>query len=134
MRGAQFRAAVAGVCLVASRYAGAAAAAPDGASPLAHFGLADQPVPLPGAGRIIFVFICIAALAVGLAALVRRWSPGLLARFKLQLPVGLEVKVLGRQRLEAGVNLHVVSVAGERLAIVTSRAGVAMHTLPGASE
>jgi hypothetical protein len=97
---------------------------------MSHFGLATQPVSLPGAGKIILVFICVAALAVGLAAMLRRWSPGLLAR--LQVPSGVELTVLGRQRLEPGVSLHIVSVGGERLAIVTSRAGVAMHSLlPG---
>jgi len=94
---------------------------------MSHFGLATQPVPLPGAGKIILVFICVAALAVGMAAILRRWSPRLLA--KLQLPSGIEVTVLGRQRLEPGVSLHVVSIAGERLAIVTSRSGVAMQPL-----
>jgi hypothetical protein len=127
MRGRMLEAVLAAVCLVAGQCAFSASSTPGTPSPMSHFGLATQPVPLPGAGKIIFVFICVAALAVGIAAILRRWSPGLLA--KLQLPSGVEVTVLGRQRLEPGVSLHVVSIAGERLAIVTSRSGVAMHTL-----
>jgi hypothetical protein len=128
MRGSRMLEAVlAAVCLVAGQCAFSAPSAPDTSSPMSHFGLATQPVPLPGAGKVILVFICVAALAVGIAAILRRWSPGLLA--KLQLPSGVEVTVLGRQRLEPGVSLHIVSIAGERLAIVTSRSGVAMHAL-----
>ena len=127
MRGRILEAVLAAVCLVAGQCAFSAPSAPNTPSPMSHFGLATQPVPLPGAGKIILVFICVAALAVGIAALLRRWSPGLLA--KLQLPAGVEVTVLGRQRLEPGVSLHIVSIAGERLAIVTSRSGVAMHAL-----
>ena len=127
MRGRILETVLAAVCLVAGRCAFSAPGAPNTPSPMSHFGLATQPVPLPGAGKIILVFICVAALAVGIAAILRRWSPGLLA--KLQLPSGVEVTVLGRQRLEPGVSLHIVSIAGERLAIVTSRSGVAMHAL-----
>lgn len=118
-------------CLVASQCAIAAASnAPNPAPPLSHLGLATQPVPLPGVGQIVFVFIGVAALAVGIAVALRRLSPGLLTR--LQVPVGVEVTVLGRQRLEPGVSLHLVNVAGQRLAIVTSRSGVAMHAVPAA--
>lgn len=127
MRGRLLHAVVAAACLVACPYAFSASSAQDAAPPISHLGLATQPVPLPGAGKVIFVFICVVGLAVGIAALLRRWSPGLMAR--LQMPSGVEVTVLGRQRLEPGVSLHVVSVGGERLAIVTSRSGVAMHTL-----
>ena len=97
--------------------------------PVAHLGLATQPVLLPSAGQIILVFICVAALAVGMAAILRRFGPGLGLVPRLQLHFGVAVTVLARQRLEAGVSLHVVNVAGERFAIVTSRSGVAMHAL-----
>jgi len=127
MRGRMLGAVLAAAWLVACQCAFSAPAAPDTSSPMSHFGLAAQPVPLPGAGKVIVVFICVAALAVGIAAILRRWSPGLLA--KLQLPSGVEVTVLGRQKLEPGVSLHIVSIAGERLAIVSSRSGVAMHAL-----
>lgn len=127
MRGRVLEAVVAAVCMAASRCALSNPSAEKTVSPMAHLGLATQSVPLPGAGRIILVFICVAALAVGIAAILRRWSPGLLAR--LQQPSGVDVTVLSRQRLEPGVSLHIVSVAGERLAIVTSRSGVAMQAL-----
>jgi hypothetical protein len=129
MRGRLLEAVVAGGGLVAGRCAFSAPSTQSAAPPMAHLGLATQPVPLPGAGQIIIVFICVAALAVGIAALLRRLSPGLLARLQLPSGVGVGVTVLARQRLEPGVSLHIVSVAGERLAIVTSRSGVAMHAL-----
>jgi len=127
MRGGLLEAIVAGGGLLTCQCAFPASSAANAATPMAHLGLATQPVALPGVGQIILVFICVAALAVGIAAVLRRLSPGLLAR--LQLPTGIEVTVLGRQRLEPGVSLHIVSVAGERLAIVTSRSGVAMQAL-----
>jgi hypothetical protein len=98
--------------------------APSAAS---HLGLATQSVALPGAGQVIIVFLCVAALALGIAMALRRLSPGLMGR--LQLSSAVAVQVLARQRLEPGVSLHIVSVAGERLAIVTSRSGVAVHRL-----
>lgn len=127
MRGKLLEAVAAGGGLVAARCALSAPSTQNAASPTAHLGLATQPVSLPGAGQVIVVFICVAALAVGIAAILRRFSPGILAR--LQPPSGVAVTVLARQRLEPGVSLHIVSVAGERLAIVTSRSGVAIHAL-----
>lgn len=97
--------------------------------PVAHLGLVTQPVPLPGVGQIILVFIGVTALAVGVAYVLRRYGSRLGLLPGLPPPSGVGVTVLARQRLEPGVNLHIVNVAGERLAIVTSRSGVAVHTL-----
>lgn len=131
MRGGRLLEAVvaAGACLAVGPCAWSASNAPNAPPPMAHLGLATQPVPLPGVGQIIFVFICVAALAVGIAVVLRRYGPrfGLLPG--LQPPSGVGVTILARQRLEPGVTLHIVNVAGERLAIVTSRSGVAVHTL-----
>lgn len=138
MRRARVEAVVATAWLVFGPCAVAAASSAPNAAPMAHLGLATQPVPLPGAGQIILVFICVAALAVGIAAILRRFGPGLGLLPRLQPPSGVVVTVLARQKLEPGVSLHVVNIAGERLAIVTSRSGVAMHALSvggnGASE
>lgn len=101
----------------------------DATRPMAHLGLQTQSVQMPGAGQIILVFIGVAALAVGVAALLRRYGPVLGFLPGLQQPSGVAVTVLARQRLEPGISLHIVDIAGERLAIVTSRSGVAMHTL-----
>ena len=97
--------------------------------PMAHLGLQTQSVQMPGAGQIILVFIGVAALAVGVAALLHRYGPGLGLLPGLQQSSGVDVTVLARQKLEPGVSLHIVNIAGEHLAIVTSRSGVAMHTL-----
>ena len=121
--------AAAAAWLAVSSCAWSAPTAPDAPPPMAHLGLATQPVPLPGVGQIILVFICVAALAVGVATVLRRYGPGLGLLPGLQPPSGVVVTVLARQRLEPGVSLHIVNVAGERLAIVTSRSGVAVHTL-----
>jgi hypothetical protein len=131
MRGGRLLEAVvaAGACLAVGPCAWSASNAPSVPPPMAHLGLATQPVPLPGVGQIIFVFICVAALAVGIAAVLRRYGPGLGLLPGLQPPSGVGVTIIARQRLEPGVTLHIVSVAGERLAIVTSRSGVAVHTL-----
>jgi hypothetical protein len=126
-----------GVGLTVSLCAWSAPDTPHSPPPLAHLGLVSQPVPLPGVGQIIFVFICVAALAVGVAALLRRYGPALGLLPGLQPSSGVVVTVLARQKLEPGVSLHVVNIGGERVAIVTSRSGVAVHTLaagePGAN-
>lgn len=95
--------------------------------PQGHLGLATQPVALPAASHVVVVFILVAALAIGLAVALRRVSPGLFRR--LRPNSAADVTILARQGLEPGVSLHIVSVAGERLAIVTSRSGVAVHGL-----
>lgn len=99
--------------------------------PMAHLGVATQPVP--GAGQIILVFIGVAALAIGMAFLLRRYGPGLGLGLvpRPQSPSGVAVTVLARQRLEPGVSLQIVEVGNERLAVLTSRSGVAMHALRG---
>jgi hypothetical protein len=134
MRGGRLLEAVvaAGACLAVGPYAWSASGAPDAPPPMAHLGLATQPVPLPGVGQIIFVFICVAALAVGIAVVLRRYGPNFGLLQGLQPPSGVGVTILARQRLEPGVTVYIVNVGGERLAIVTSRSGVAVHTLPGA--
>jgi hypothetical protein len=129
-RGTLLQAVVAaGAWLAVGPCAWSTPSAPNAPPPMAHLGLASQPVPLPAVGQIVLVFICVAALAVGVAAVLRRYGPGLGLLPGLQPPSGVVVTVLARQRLEPGVSLHIVNVAGERLAIVTSRSGVAVHTL-----
>jgi hypothetical protein len=123
------QAVAAGAWLVAGPCAFAASSVPN-AAPMAHLGLPTQPpVPLPGAGQIILVFVCVAALAVGIAAMLRRFGPGLGLLPRLQPPSGVGVTILARQRLEPGVSLHIVNVGADRFAIVTSRTGVVMHAL-----
>jgi hypothetical protein len=95
----------------------------------AHLGLASSPVQLPGLGRVVGVFVGVVALAVALALAMRRLSPWLPRR--LQVPAEVTVTVLARQSLDPGVHLYVVNVAAERLAIVTSRTGIAVHALHG---
>jgi hypothetical protein len=119
-----------GMAVVAGGLACLSAVAQNSAQSTAHLGLATQPVTLPGAGQIVVVFLFVAALAVGLAAALRRVSPHVLRRW--QPPSGSAVTLLARQSLEPGASLHIVSVDGERLAIVTGRSGVAVYSLSAA--
>jgi hypothetical protein len=100
-----------------------------GTGTISHLGLSNQPVAMPGVGQVVLVFIGVVSLALILAILLRRLSPALLGRLQgvSELPVVIHL----RQRLEPGVHLHVVSIANQRFAIVTSRGAVALHELRG---
>lgn len=134
MRGGRLLQAVvaASVCLAVGPCAWSASGASNAPLPQGHLGLTTQPVPLPGVGQIILVFLSVVALAVGIAVVLRRYGANFGLLPGLQPPSGVGVTILARQRLEPGVTLHIVNVAGERLAIVTSRSGVAVHTLSDA--
>jgi hypothetical protein len=108
------------------------AAAAQGTSAASHLGLTEQPVALPGAGRVILVFLLISALAVGVAWALRRFSPGLLGRMQPQGDRGITVHA--RQPLERGATLYIVSFAGERMAVLTTRSGVALQALNDRSD
>lgn len=82
-------------------------------------------VELPSMGRVIFVFLLVAGLAVGAAYLLRRYSPNLARGLVQQGPL----RVIDRATLNAGLRVHLVEVDGERLLIAENRTGVSMLQL-----
>jgi hypothetical protein len=104
-----------------------AAASSDASSASGHLGLTDQPVALPGAGQVVLVFLFVSVLALGVAWTLRRWSPALLVGTQRKgQPV---ITVDARQPLDRGATLYLVNIAGERVAVLTTRSGAAMHAL-----
>jgi hypothetical protein len=101
-------------------------------SPTSKLGLVTQSVELPSPLRVIGAFLLVATLAVAASVALRRFLPGVLGRLKAP-PSGVGVSVLARQGLAPGVHIHVVAVDTERLIVVTSRSGVAVHPLSAVS-
>lgn len=82
-------------------------------------------ITTPGIGRVIFVFILTAGLAVAIAMLLRRVLP------KLGGPLlsSGNLRVVDRASLGAGLRVHVVLVDGEKVVVADSRNGVALTVL-----
>lgn len=100
----------------------AEAMAQDAGPTLAH---GRDIVELPSMGRVIFVFLLIAGLAVGAAYALRRYSPNFARGLVPQGPL----RVIDRATLNAGLRVHLVEVDGERLLIAENRTGLAMLQL-----
>jgi flagellar biogenesis protein FliO len=82
-------------------------------------------VELPSMGRVIFVFMLIAGLAVGAAYALRRYSPNFARGLAQQGPL----RVIDRANLSPGLRVHLVEVDGERLLIAENRTGISMLQL-----
>ncbi len=88
-------------------------------------------VELPSMGRVIFVFLLIAGLAVGAAYALRRYSPNF-ARGLMQQQG--PIRVIDRATLNAGLRVHLIEVDGERLLIAENRTGLSMMQLRGPAQ
>lgn len=82
-------------------------------------------VELPSMGRVIFAFLLVAALAVGASMLLRRFAPQLTRVSQ----AGSAMRVVDRATLSAGLRVHLVEVAGERVLIAENRGGVTLLQL-----
>ncbi len=75
---------------------------------------------LPAAWRVVGAFLLVAALAVLVVWLMRRWQrPGLRGTSSPE-----DLRVVASRNVSAGGRVHVVEHAGQRYLIVESRAGV----------
>src|SRR5262245_31605928 len=106
----------------------AAEAAREGADKLKGFGLAESS-STPAFGRIIVVFLLLAALAWAAAWLLRRYG----ARFRIAgTNVAAPIRAVARSNLPGGIACHVVEVEGSRVLITVSRHGVSSLALGAA--
>lgn len=108
--------------------ASAAAMAQDAAPTLAQ---GRDIVEMPSMGRVIFVFLLVAGLAVGVAYALRRYSPNLARGLTQQ---GGPLRVIDRATLNPGLRVHLVEVDGERLVIAENRTGLSMLQLRGRTQ
>lgn len=110
----------------------AAAAAQEGAEKLKGFGLAEGGEVSPGIGRVLLVFVVVAALAWGMAWALRRYG----ARFGIGADAGAAgaapVRALSRNSLPGGVVCHLVEAEGKRVLITVTRHGVSTLVLADA--
>lgn len=84
----------------------------------------------PGIVRVVFVFLLMAAIAVGVAYAVRRYSP----KFANALVQRGPLRVIDRTALHGGLRVHLVEADGERIVIAEGRAGVSMLRLTAKKE
>jgi hypothetical protein len=104
----------------------AAEATFEGAEKLKGFGLAEG-ASTPAFGRIMVVFLLLAALAWAAAWLLRRFSSRWGARFGLGgigIVAASPIRQVARSSLPGGIACHLVEAQGSRVLITVSRHGV----------
>lgn len=102
-----------------------AAGAASAAEPAAALAQGRDIVELPSVGRVIFVFLIVAGLAVGAAFALRRYSP----KFASGLSQSGSLRVLERSSLNAGLRVHLIEIEGERIVVAENRSGVSLLQL-----
>jgi flagellar biogenesis protein FliO len=81
---------------------------------------------LPGIGRVLFAFLLMALVAVGVSYALRRWLPA----FRKRPSVGEGIRTLARSTVSRALTVHLVDVDGVRVLIAETRTGVGMTVLP----
>ena len=117
------------------RLACALEATREGAEKLKGFGLAEGS-STPAFGRIMVVFLLLAALAWACAWLLRRFSSRWGARFGLGGIGGAAaspIRHVARSSLPGGIACHLVEAQGSRVLITVSRHGVTSLLLGAAT-
>jgi hypothetical protein len=98
---------------------------------LRGLGLAGSNVAAPGFGRVLVVFLLVAALAWGASWLLRRYGnrlrPGVIGG-------AAPIRHLARNTLPGGVACHLVETQGRQVLITVSRSGVSSVLLGEAPE
>ena len=80
----------------------------------------------PGIGRVALAFIVVAALAVALAAVLKRYSPKFGGRFGSSD----KLRVVARISPGGALRLHLLEVESEKVLVAESRNGLALVVLP----
>lgn len=84
-------------------------------------------VEVPGVGRVILVFLIVAALAVGAVFMLRRVLP--------RLPGGYapdsRIRIVARAMPASGVRVHLLQVDEQRVLLAEQRGTLSMIVLPG---
>jgi hypothetical protein len=88
----------------------------------------DNPVALPGVGKVLGAFVVTVAVGFAAAYALRRWLPKWAGQSKLA--PGLQVRA--QMSLQPGLRLHVVEVQGSTVLIAESKHGIAMSIVPRA--
>lgn len=104
---------------------GEACRAAETASPLIGH---DDPVVMPGIGRVIFGFLVTLAVAIGVLYGLRRWLPKLMNRYATKnSPLSMQTTA------QNGLRIHVVTVEQNKFLIVEGKTGIAITSIPASS-
>ncbi|HEV7610180.1 MAG TPA: hypothetical protein VGO61_22805 [Steroidobacteraceae bacterium] len=88
---------------------------------LRGLGLAGSNVATPGFGRVLVVFLLVAALAWGASWMMRRYG----LRFRAGVGGGATpIRHLARNTLPGGLTCHLVETQGRQVLITVARSGV----------
>jgi flagellar biogenesis protein FliO len=85
----------------------------------------DEVVQLPGVGRIIGAFLLMLAIAVAVAALLRRFLPKLSRRYATEG----DIQVIGRSSLAPGLRVYILVVDQQRVLLAENRSSLAITVL-----
>jgi flagellar biogenesis protein FliO len=90
----------------------------------------DDPIALPGLGRVVFAFVLVVALAVGAVLALRRFGPQL-GRGSLFAAAG-SMRVLERLQLSRDLSVHLVQTERGQVLITAHRHTIAVVRLDSA--
>lgn len=82
-------------------------------------------IALPGIGRVILVFLLVAALAVGIVATLRRVLP----KFNGAPVSSGSLRVLNRVNLGSGLRVYTLQIENETVLLAEGRSGLALTPL-----
>jgi len=82
-------------------------------------------ISAPEIGRVVAVFVLVAALAVVAGVALRRVLP----RFTGGSPAGNAVRIVERTNLGPGTRVHLLQIEGEKVLVAENRSGLAIAVL-----
>jgi len=85
----------------------------------------DDALVMPGVGKVALVFVLVAALAVGIAVVLRRVLP----KFAALPAAGGSMRVLNRLNLGGGLRIYAVQYEDRKVLLAEGRHGLALSVL-----
>lgn len=82
-------------------------------------------IEFPSIARVVIVFLVVAALAVLVARLMRRYVPGM----GRTMTSGAAMRVVDRTVINPGLKVHLIEVDGERVLLAEHRSGLSLLSL-----
>jgi hypothetical protein len=116
--------------LLVASIAGSAAVLADDRVATAPLIAHDDPVALPGVGKILFAFAVTVAVGIAFVYVLRKLLPKLSGQFGKT--VGMQART--QIAVHPGLRLHVVDVQGRTVLLAEGKTGIAMTVLPAAED
>lgn len=88
----------------------------------------NDPVALPGVGRVLLGFAITVGLAVAIIYGIRRWFPRFAARYQNES----ESRLIVHSTVKNGLRLHIVTVGEQTVLVAEGKSGITMLPLDAA--